>query len=243
MAAQPILECFQQTEKWFSAVVITDGRGSPRSGIYASFSDDDMRKIRFNEQRKAAMIGEYSALILLDYPSSELKDSTDEAPLADIFEILRATTPEKVYTHNLADKHHTHVAAALRTIAAARRLPAAQRPKQIYGCEVWRGLDWMCDDEKILMDLSKQENLQTALLGVFDSQISGGKRYDLATLGRRRANASYFVADSVDVSTAQAYAMNLTPLLLDDQLDPGDFIQGAIQRFAQDVTNRLERVK
>ncbi len=30
MAAQPILECFQQKDKWFTGVVVTDGRGSPR---------------------------------------------------------------------------------------------------------------------------------------------------------------------------------------------------------------------
>ena len=30
-----------------------------------------------------------------------------------------------------------------------------------------------------------------ALIGVFDSQIAGGKRHDLAVLGRRRANATY----------------------------------------------------
>ncbi len=242
MAAQPILECFQRSDKWFSAVVITDGRGSPRSGVYSHYSGEEMRQVRFREQRKAAVVGEYSALILLDYPSSALKDGKNEAPLADILEVLIATTPEKVFTHNLADKHDTHVAAALRTIAAARRLPAAQRPRNMYGCEVWRGLDWMLDDEKILMDLSQQENLQAALLGVFDSQISGGKRYDLATLGRRRANASYYVADAVDITTAQAYAMDLTPLLLDDRLDPTEYALGHIDRFARDVADRLKRV-
>ncbi len=242
MAAHPILECFQRTDLWFSAVVITDGRGSPRSGFYAQYSGEEMRQVRFREQRKAAVIGEYSALIMLDYPSSALKDGKNEAPILDLLEILKATRPDAVFTHNLADKHDTHAAAALRTIAAARRLPAGQRPKKMYGCEVWRGLDWLLDNEKILMDLSQQENLQAALLGVFDSQISGGKRYDLATLGRRRANASYYVADSVDVSTAQAYAMDLTPLLLDDRLDPAEYVQGCISRFSRDVADRLARV-
>ncbi len=243
MAAPPILECFQRPDLWFSAVVITDGRGSPRSGIYANYSGEEMRQVRFREQRKAAMIGEYSALILLDYPSSALKDGKNQAPIDDLLAVLKAASPDQVYTHNLADKHDTHAAAALRAIAAARRLPAGQRPKKMFGCEVWRGLDWMLDDEKILMDLSQHENLQAALLGVFDSQISGGKRYDLATLGRRRANASYYVADAVDVTTAQAYAMDLTPLLLDDHLDPEEYVLGYIQRFARDVTDRLKRVR
>ena len=34
MAAQPIIECFQQKDKWFTGVVVSDGRGSPCDGIY-----------------------------------------------------------------------------------------------------------------------------------------------------------------------------------------------------------------
>lgn len=34
MAIEGILTCFQQEAQWFSGVVVTDGRGSPRSGVY-----------------------------------------------------------------------------------------------------------------------------------------------------------------------------------------------------------------
>ncbi|MFO7623666.1 MAG: PIG-L family deacetylase, partial [Anaerolineales bacterium] len=37
MAAGPILECFQQPERWFTGVVVTDGGGSPRSGLYERY--------------------------------------------------------------------------------------------------------------------------------------------------------------------------------------------------------------
>ena len=73
MAPTPIMECFQQTDKWFTGVVVSDGRGSPRDGIYKDFSDEEMRLIRFKEQRKAAFIGEYAAQIMLDYPSKTIK--------------------------------------------------------------------------------------------------------------------------------------------------------------------------
>jgi hypothetical protein len=89
--------------------------------------------------------------------------------------ILRAAKPRFVYTHNLADKHDTHVAVALRVIEALRRLEGAERPERVVGCEVWRGLDWLMDSDKVLMDLSAHENMQFALLGVFDSQIAGWK--------------------------------------------------------------------
>src|SRR5262245_19306553 len=57
MAAQPILECFQQKDKWFTGVVVTDGRGSPRDNLYKDYSDEEMRLVRFKEQNKAAIVG------------------------------------------------------------------------------------------------------------------------------------------------------------------------------------------
>ena len=242
MAAQPILECFQREDKWFTGVVVTDGRGSPRSGIYEKYSDEEMRLVRFKEQRKAAVIGEYAAQIILDYPSKMVKDGKNVPPVEDIVAILKATHPRVVLTHNLADKHDTHVGVALKVIAAIRSLPEDERPQKLYGCEVWRDLDWMVDSDKTGFDLSMQENLQAALLGVYDSQISGGKRYDLATLARRRSNATYFESHGVDVTTGLSFAMDMTPLLSDTNKSPSDFVQEFIQRFNQDVLDRLQRM-
>jgi LmbE family N-acetylglucosaminyl deacetylase len=242
MAAGPILDCFQQQDNWFSGVVLTDGRGSPREGLYQAYTDEAMRMVRFKEQRKAAVIGEYAAQVMLDYPSKAIKDGSDLRPIDDLAQILKTAQPQFVYTHNLADKHDTHVAAALKTISAIRSLPEAERPQKLYGCEVWRDLDWMLDDDKMLFDLSAHSNLQSALLEVFDSQISGGKRYDLASLGRRRANATYFESHGVDITTGSSYAMDLTPLILSPELEIIPFVQEHIQRFSQDVANRLTRL-
>ena len=242
MAANPILECFQQKDKWFTGVVVTDGRGSPRKGIYEHYSDDEMRLVRFKEQRKSAYVGELSAQVLLDFPSRVVKDASRNEPVADILAILRATKPKIVYTHNLADKHDTHVAVALRVIAALRKLDPAERPEQCLGCEVWRALDWMVDSDKVTMDLSGHENLQLTLLGVFDSQIVGGKRYDLASMGRRRANATYFESHGVDDATGLSYGMDMTPLMKDAQIDPVAFVGGFMQRFANDVQERVGRM-
>ncbi|HSF81076.1 MAG TPA: PIG-L family deacetylase [Anaerolineales bacterium] len=242
MAASPILACFQREDRWFTAVVVTDGRGSPRNGIYAQYNDEQMRLVRFKEQRKAAIVGEYAAQIMLDYPSKVVKDGHNQYPLQDLTAILRATHPREVYTHNLADKHDTHIAVALKTIAAIRNLPATERPQKLYGCEVWRDLDWMLDSDKVGFDLSQQENLQAALLGVFDSQISGGKRYDLASLARRRANATYYESHGVDKSIGLSFAMDLTPLIFTDEKEPLSFVEEFIQRFKQDVSDRVRRM-
>ncbi len=241
MAAAPILECFQQADKWFTGVVVTDGRGSPRDDLYASYSDEDMRLVRFKEQRKAAIVGEYAAQVMLDVPSGVVKDPSAAGVVGDLAQLLGAARPQFIYTHNLADKHDTHVATALKVIAAIRSLPAEARPRKLFGCEVWRDLDWMLDRDKVPFDLSAHESLQAALLGVFDSQIAGGKRYDLATMGRRKANATYAESHGVDTYRGLSYAMDLTPLVLDPSLDANAFVQAYIQRFADDVAQRINR--
>lgn len=242
MAAQPILECFQKEDAWFTGVVVTDGRGSPRNSIYQNYSDDEMRLVRFREQYRAAMIGEYSAQIMLDIPSKIIKDSSKVEPVDDILKILKATKPNIVYTHNLADKHDTHVGVTLRVVEALRKLNQDERPERCVGCEVWRSLDWMVDSDKVVMNLSNHENLQLALLGVFDSQIVGGKRYDLASMGRRRANATYFESHEVDAATGLSYAMDMTPLMNDSNLNPKEYVEKFIRRFADDVQERVGRM-
>ena len=243
MSAEPILSCFQRKDKWFTGVVVTDGRGSPRDGLYGGFTDEDMHAIRFKEQKKAAYTGEYASMIMLDYPSKAVKDGSDGRPVEDIARLIRAAGPKTVYTHNPADKHDTHVGVALKTIAAIRSLPAAKRPERLYACEVWRDLDWMTDADKVAFDVSGHENLQAALLGVFDSQICGGKRYDLSTMGRRKANATYFASHGVDTASGLNFGMDLTPLIKDARLDVGSYVREFVRRFENEVSDRLERLQ
>lgn len=242
MAFHGILACFGIPDKHFMGVVVTDGAGSPRDGIYASYTDEQMRAVRRMEQKKAAFVGEYSAMAFLDHPSSAVKDSGNARPKEDLKALLSATRPAVVYTHNLADKHDTHVAVALRTIAALRELPRERRPAKVLGCEVWRDLDWMVDRDKVVMRLDGHENLAMALVCIFDSQIAGGKRYDVATMGRRRANATYLESHSVDEAEMANFAMDLTPLVVDDSLSPTEYVQDYIRRFAGDVGARLAKL-
>ncbi len=241
MAIEGILHCYQDEECWFTGVTVTDGRGTPRNGPYGDYSNDAMAETRNEEQRNAARIGNYSAQILLDLPSSAVKDPANTASVDDLFKIVDACWADTIYTHNLADKHDTHVGVALKTIAALRRLPREMRPKRLLGCEVWRDLDWLCDADKVVMDVSERENLQAALLGVFDSQIAGGKRYDLAAMGRRRANATFHQSHGVDANLGAVFAMDMTPLIVDDALDPVDFVAGYLERLRDDVVSRVRR--
>ncbi len=242
MAYHGILECFMNEKNWFLGVTVTNGAGSPRDDLYASYSDEDMRKVRRVEQKKAAVVGEYGGMVLLDYVSSSVKDPENHNVKKDLKRLISAARPSYIYTHNLADKHDTHVAVAIRVIQVLRELPHEEHPQRVYGCEVWRDLDWMVDEDKVVFDVGAHENLAAALASVFDSQICGGKRYDLATLGRRRANATYYESHGTDITSAMIYAIDLTPLIKEPRLDITEFTTKHINRFRQDVSTRLREL-
>ncbi|MBC7961270.1 MAG: PIG-L family deacetylase [Vallitaleaceae bacterium] len=241
MAYDGILKCFGKEDEWFFGAVVTNGSGSPRDGLYASYTDEQMQKIRKLEQKKAAFVGEYGGLALLDYTSSEVKDAKSEILVDELVKLISISKPKVIYTHNLADKHDTHVAVAIRVILALRKMPAELRPEKVYGCEVWRSLDWVNDEEKISFDVSAHPNLANALVEVFDSQICGGKRYDNATTGRRLANATYAASHGVDSAQALSYAMDLTDIMNDETINIAEFIKGYINRFEKDILNRVNR--
>ena len=239
MAFHGILACYDRTDLWFGGVTITDGRGSSRAGQFKDWSDDQIAAERVREQEAAAVIGQYSFIAQLGFGSAAVRDAGQTAVRNDLRRIFEATRPEVVYLHNLADKHDTHIGCALRSIEAMRQLPKADRPKMVYGCEVWRDLDWLVDEEKTAMPISARPELARALNEVFATQIAGGKRYDLAVLGRRTANATFSNAHSTDQESAMQWAMDLTPLVQDDSLDPVAYTVGFIDRLKADVTARI----
>jgi len=241
MAYAPIVQCYGSAQRWFAGAVVTDGGGAPRSGIYADYTDDDMKVVRAQEQKMAAAIGKYAAQFLLHYPSSAVKKPDNPALINEMKDIILACAPEILYTHNLADKHDTHVAVALNVIRALRLIPPELRPKKVVSMEVWRGLDWLCDGDKLPFDTGAHPNLAAALLGVYDSQIAGGKRYDLATIGRRTANATFFESHGVDETDSIAFGLDITALVEND-IDPADFINGYIQSFKDEVNERIGKL-
>jgi LmbE family N-acetylglucosaminyl deacetylase len=232
VALHGIGQCIGVRGRKFCGVVVTDGRGSPRSGPYAGCTDEEMARIRREEQRRAAVLGRYGAVAQLGWPSGAVKAADSCVPVVEeLAAILAAARPRVVYTHNPADRHPTHVAVALRVIAAIRRLPEAMRPEAVYGGEVWRGLDWLPAACRVALDVSPWAELQAQLLREFDSQIAGGKRYDLAAVARNRANATYDASHGVDAATHLAYAMDLSPLVREETLRPEDFLDRVLAQF------------
>jgi LmbE family N-acetylglucosaminyl deacetylase len=242
MALHGILECFGRDDRWFSGITITDGGGSPRSGPYKDHTDEAMRQVRVLEQRKAALVGEYACQIQLGFPSAVVKDASNDDVEVYLKALFETAAPDVVYLHNPADKHDTHVACCLRSVAALRALSEEARPSMVYGCEVWRDLDWLADDDKIVLPVGDHENLSAALFGVFDSQISGGKRYDLAMQGRRVANATFHQSHQVDTHRALSFAMDLTPVISDPSIDVSDYTLALLRNTKDDITDRIVRM-
>ncbi len=157
----------------------------------------------------------------------------------DLGEIFARARPRIVYTHNPADRHETHVALSAAVIEALRQVEKARRPERVFGCEVWRDLDWMTGDDRVRLDCGRDGEFAAKLNAVFASQINGGKRYDLAVMGRRRAQATFDDPRSADAAEMVTLAMDLTPLLTDDHLSLRDFVAAKIDRFREDVLRRL----
>ncbi len=241
MAYHGIGECHGRKDRWFTGVVLTDGSGSPRSGKFANHTDEQMKAVRRAEQRKAAKLGQYAAVIQLAHPSTVVKSSKSAAVLADLAAILSSCPAKIVYLHNPADKHDTHVAVFLRCLEALRALPKGKRPQQILGCEVWRNLDWLVDTDKVLLDDSANPALAAKLIGAFQSQIAGGKRYDRASAGRRLANATFHTSHATDAAKAITWAMDLTPLVLDEKLSVEQFTLAHLDRLRADVAGRIRK--
>jgi len=243
MAVEGILRAYENPELHFTGCVVTDGHGSPRAGKFANVSDDEMALIRVEEQREAARIGKYSAQVFLGYPSSEVKKGGNQALKEDLKNLIRQTRPEVLYTHNLADKHATHVGVLMRVLEALRELEPEELPAKLIGCEVWRNLDWLSDEKKVVMDTSENKELQAQLVDVFVSQVQGGKNYTDAILGRRAANATFFASHATDKATGLSFGMDMTPLMLDEDLDPSEFVKGFLQDFQENVAGLISATR
>lgn len=244
MAFHGVWACYDRADAWFGGVIVADGAGSARSGPYADVSEARMREIRAAEQREAADAGRYSFARQLGRPSADVRSPAGQDAAAETLRaMLDRARPGTVYAHNPADKHPTHVAVFRATLRALRALPAAACPAQVYGCEVWRDLDWLAEPDRVELDLSGGDALARRLNACFRSQIAGGKRYDRAVEGRRAAHATFARSHEVDAPTAVTLAVDLAPLLRDPSLAPEAFVDALIDRFREEARQAFENAR
>ena len=242
MAFPGICACRNQKNLRFSGVVATDGAGSPRSGSSEKLSTAELVKARREEQRNAAVLGGYAAILQLTHPSSEIRGAGRNTLIADLVHILQAAKPKVLYLHNPADRHETHVAVLLASLEALRQLPAADRPGEIYGCEVWGDLDWVPAKQVVRLPCPAPADFGPSLLRVFRSQVDG-KRYDLAAAGRRRAQATFADAYTPDQAEEVVLALDLKPLVENSKLTLAEFVSGLTGEFQKQTLERIRRLE
>lgn len=223
----------------FVGVVVTDGGGSARDGEYAHYTDEMMKRVRVKEQNRAADIGRYQEVIYLNHTSKEIKSGFNKNLLGEISEIVMKYQPDIIYTHNLCDKHPTHIGVVTHVVASLKAIDSKSKPQELYGVEVWKDLDWMIDKSKVVFDVSSAKKLTKKQLLAHRSQVVGGKRYDIATIGRRSANATYSESHSVDSSDQMILAMDLLPLIDGRANSVVDYAKKQISDFEQEVISRL----
>lgn len=237
MAIDGILKGYDGGGNVFSGIVLTNGSGAPRGGKFAGLNGAGLAALRKEEQKEAARVGRYGALVFMNYTSQDVKQRS--GIVESIAKAIAAARPRVIYTHSLLDAHLTHSAAAWRVVQALRSLPEELIPEHVYGCEVWRGMEWLPARWRVAFDCSRRQKLQRQLLKVFRTQIESGKRYDRAVPGRRAANATFDRPDAADQARATAYALDMTPLARDKGLSARAFLQEILRDFEQDVLSAL----
>ncbi len=243
MAMAGILSCYQQKDAWFGGIICTDGAGSARAGEFAHFTDEAMKKVRGEEQRKAAVVGEYTFVAQLEHPSALLKDRNLRSRIVkELRAYITATKPEIIYTHNPFDKHPSHLGVLKALLEALLSLPSKDRPQKLIGCEVWRSLDWLPEHLKLIQNVSAHGGLSEQLNACFASQIAGGKRYDLAVEGRRLANATFHEAHQIDAASKAAFAVDLSALIDSKAIPLDAYVERVLADFQSEIRVALGKL-
>lgn len=236
-----VLACFDRDGTSFTGCVVTDGAGSVRGGPYADVDDATLARLRRGEQRRAAALGRYGALVQLGHSSAHARAASEDGPTAELVGLIAAARPHSVYLHAPTDRHGTHVAVAARALDALRRVDAADgwRPERVLGVEGWAALDWLAPEDRVELDVSDRPHLFAALVGAHDSQLCGGKPYDRAMAARFVANATFAQARARDGATRLALAVDLAPAARADGSGLGALVEGLLARGADAVRERL----
>ena len=222
----------------FTGLILSNGAGSSRGEAFTHLSEEEFCEVRKQEQIQAANLAGYQQIIQLGHPSKNIKSIDRSHAIRDVLEVLNNVKPEKIYTHNPFDKHDSHIATLIVTIEAIKLMAPEDRPKKLFGCEVWRSLDWLPSSLKIEFDVSNEASLRDDLLKCFPSQTQDSKNYAEAVNGRRIANATFSDAHTLDKSLQTEHAIDLSHLIGEDSNAALYFVREVQNKFATEIEDQ-----
>lgn len=224
LAGYPIWKNRKDPTVGFTAVVVTCG---------SRRRNDRLAVRRRREQLRAASLGRYTRLYMLDFLSSEIRAAGHPRVVNELVSILERERPRNVITHNLFDRHPTHVAVAHAVLLALRRLALDKRPERVLGGEVWGSLDWIPDRHRVVLTLPDGGKLQRRLLQIFRSQQATGKNYSRAVWARQVAHQTFWDPYQRDLRFPVSMALDMTPLM-----NTAPFL---VQQFVRQVCRLMRR--
>ena len=233
-----VLACRADPARSLGVVVCATGAGS---ALPDGMDATELVARRADEQRRAADLGGVTALVLLGLDSAQVRSPQGHGELVARLAGMAATAgASRVHTHDPTDRHPTHTAVAAATIAALRRLPAGNRPRELFGWEGWGGLGWLGwrgDPHRVTQPTTGVDVDAVVLARCHASQLAT-KHFDAAVAGRRAANATFDNPTTPDTDTGLDLAMDLTPCLNDDN-DPLATILAVVEHFRARVADTL----
>ena len=107
--------------------------------------------------------------------------------------------------------------------------------------EVWRSLDWLSAEDRLIFDTSKHPEIASSVITAFESQCTPLKRFDSAALGRRLGNATFQAPRDNDPTNSCNLGVDLMPLIENPELDIEEFVLALIDRFRAEAGELVHR--
>lgn len=140
-------------------------------GAYSGFDADEMVTVRLHEAQKAANIGSYQALYLLNY--GELAEPSPEL-VADYRDLLVTYRSDIVFTYSPLDRNREHLVSLKALLQAVNSLEAEQRPAHIYAVNTGGDLGQLLAEELVDLDYDARLPLIESMLSVYVSLAEAG---------------------------------------------------------------------
>lgn len=179
VGAGGIIETLYNPNKSFVGAVIRTPHDISNCGLYNLYNEEDMVDIRLAEQKKAANIGSYNSLYVLNYTDLSNKG----AIIDDLIALIKAYRPEKIYTYSPYEKDREKVQTVLMLIEALSRIDEEYRPQLVVGAAISRELSFLPTEQVLNLGIDSKIDLAYSLLDIYDSVIENNEELMPADCG------------------------------------------------------------